>query len=183
MSHASRSRCRPSARTFIATRESLIPADRSVRASNTSSDVDLARYYDLDVADESDDIALYLALAEASDGPILELASGSGRLAVPLAEAGHRVVGVDLDAAMLDRARAQWTSARAEAVTGGSLELVQSDMTTLALHERFDLAILAFNSLLVLPDRESQQAVIGVMADHLSPDGRAVHRCLASFAR
>lgn len=152
----------------------MITAQRTARASNSSSNVDLARYYDMDVADESDDIAMYLALAEASDGPILELASGSGRIAVPLAEAGHRVVGVDLDAAMLDRARARWASAQAEAVTGGSLELVLSDMTNTAVDERFDLAILAFNSLLVLPDRKSQQAAIAVMADHLSPDGRAV---------
>jgi SAM-dependent methyltransferase len=152
----------------------LIPAQRSTRAALSQSDVDLARYYDMDVADETDDMAMYLALAEASDGPVLELASGSGRIAVPLAQAGHRVVGIDVDAAMLDRARARWTSAMAEPVTVGSLELVQSDMTKLALDERFDLAILAFNSLLVLADRESQQAAIGGMADHLSQDGRAV---------
>jgi len=153
----------------------LIPAQRSARrATHSQSDVDLARYYDMDVADETDDIPMYLALAEASDGPVLELATGSGRIAVPLAQAGHRVVGIDLDAAMLDRARTRWASARAEAVTVGSLELVQSDMTSLALNVRFDLAILAFNSLLVLADRKSQQAAIGVMAYHLSQDGRAV---------
>ena len=48
--------------------------------------------------------------------PLLELAVGSGRLAVPLALAGHRVVGVDHDAAMLERASAAWDSA------GGSIE-------------------------------------------------------------
>jgi SAM-dependent methyltransferase len=128
----------------------------------------------MDVADEADDIAMYLALAEGSDGPILELAAGSGRIAVPLAEAGHRVVGVDLDPAMLDRARIRWMSAQHGAVAGGSLDLVQSDMTNLALEERFDLAILGFNSLLVLPDWQSQQQAVQVMCDHLTADGRAV---------
>ena len=152
----------------------MIPERRSARGSRSSSDVDLARYYDMDVSEETDDIAMYLALAAASDGPVLELASGSGRIAVPLAEASHPVVGVDMDRAMLDRARARWSAAKTVAVTGGPLELVQSDMRDLALEERFDLAILAFNSLLVLPDRGSQEAAIQVMADHLSPDGRAV---------
>ena len=161
MSRASRLRCQPSAPTSIAIRPAsrkdealpLIPERRSAGGSRSSSDVDLARYYDMDVSEETDDIAMYLALAAASDGPVLELASGSGRIAVPLAEAGHPVVGVDLDSAMLDRARARWSAAKTVAVTGGPLELVQSDMRDLALEERFDLAILAFNSLLVLPDR------------------------------
>ena len=55
--------------------------------------------------DDPGDLDLYLALAARADGPILELAVGTGRLAIPLAEAGHRVTGVDLDPAMLDRAR------------------------------------------------------------------------------
>jgi len=65
----------------------------------------LARLYDLDLVEDPGDLDLYLALARRTGGPILELAAGSGRLAVPLAEAGHRVTGVDLDPAMLERAR------------------------------------------------------------------------------
>ena len=40
---------------------------------------------------------MYLALARATEGPVLELAVGSGRIAVPLAVAGHGVTGVDVD--------------------------------------------------------------------------------------
>ena len=61
----------------------------------------LARLYDLDLLDDPGDLDLYLALAGRAGGPILELATGSGRLAVPLAEAGYDVTGVDLDPAML----------------------------------------------------------------------------------
>ena len=66
----------------------------------------LARLYDLDLVDDPGDLDLYLALAERTGGPILELAVGTGRLAVPLAAAGDRVTGVDLDPAMLARAAA-----------------------------------------------------------------------------
>ena len=49
---------------------------------------------------------MYLALAEAADGPVLELMAGTGRMAVPLAAAGHASTAVDRDAAMLRRAAA-----------------------------------------------------------------------------
>ncbi|MEX2548525.1 MAG: class I SAM-dependent methyltransferase, partial [Chloroflexota bacterium] len=136
----------------------------------------LARYYDLDVFEEHGDLPMYLALAAASDGPVLELACGSGRLCVPLVSAGHTVVGVDRDPDMLNRARAAWaTSGAAQSTTSGaSLELVEADMTELDLDRRFDLVILAFNSLMLLPDRAAQERVIHVMRDHLTADGRVV---------
>jgi SAM-dependent methyltransferase len=62
----------------------------------------LARLYDLDLVDDPGDADLYLALAARAGGPVLELAVGTGRLAIPLAEAGYEVTGVDLDPAMLD---------------------------------------------------------------------------------
>ncbi|MFV2065008.1 MAG: hypothetical protein ACC726_16075, partial [Chloroflexota bacterium] len=68
----------------------------------------LARYYDLDVLDIAYDAELYQQLAQMVDGPILELAVGSGRLGIPLALAGHEVLGIDTDLAMLERARASW---------------------------------------------------------------------------
>lgn len=133
----------------------------------------LARYYDLDVAEEYGDIEMYLALAAASDGPILELACGSGRICVPLAAAGHHVTGVDRNPGMLDRARSAWSARNTEA-GGGSLDLVLADMTTVALKERFGLVILAFNGLLLLPDRKAQEQVVRTIAAQLEPDGRAI---------
>jgi 2-polyprenyl-3-methyl-5-hydroxy-6-metoxy-1,4-benzoquinol methylase len=64
----------------------------------------LARLYDLDLSEDPGDIELYLALAARTGGPILEIAAGSGRVAVPLAVAGYEVTAVDIDAAMLARA-------------------------------------------------------------------------------
>lgn len=142
------------------------PAGRDTAAA-------LARYYDLDLADERADVDMYLALARSTDGPILELAAGSGRIAVPLAAAGHQVTGVDIDPQMLERARTAWAAAQ-PAAGGGSLDLIEGDITGLDLGRRFGLVILALNSLLLLPDRPAQLAALRTMAAHLDKGGRAV---------
>ena len=136
--------------------------------------VALARLYDLDLADDPGDLDLYLALAARAAGPILELAVGSGRLAVPLAEAGYAVTGVDLDPAMLDRARARSESGRAD--SADRLTLIEADLVGLRLPDAgtFGLAFIALNSLLLLPDRAAQRSAIRTMAHHLAPGGLAI---------
>jgi SAM-dependent methyltransferase len=133
----------------------------------------LARLYDLDLVDDAGDLDLYLALAERTGGPILELAVGSGRLAVPIASAGDRVTGVDLDPAMLARARHRADEAGPE--TTERLTLVEADLIGLRLAEagRYGLAFIALNSLMVLETRAAQRAAIQVLADHLAPGGVA----------
>jgi len=132
----------------------------------------LARLYDLDLTEDPGDLDLYLALAERADGPILELAAGTGRLAIPLAEAGHDVTAVDLDPAMLDRARS-----RASAIAGADrLEFVEADLVGLRLPAAgtYGLAFIALNSIMVLPNRDAQRAALRTLSDHLAPGGLAV---------
>ncbi len=133
----------------------------------------LARYYDLDLLDDPGDLALYEALAQRSDGTILELGAGSGRLAVALAAQGHSVTAVDLDPAMIERARAAWQRQMGSGQSG-RLALVEADMLSLDLPDRFDLVILALNTLLLLGDRARQQAALETMTRHLSAEGVAV---------
>jgi SAM-dependent methyltransferase len=147
------------------------------RSRSAPGGADLARYYDLDLLDDPGDVDMYLALAAAHDGPVLELASGSGRICVALAAAGHDVTGVDRDPDMLGRARAAWQRLQdgdRGVVAGGSLELIERDIDGLRLKRRFSLVILAFDTLLVLGDRAAQQAALEVMARHLAPGGRAL---------
>jgi SAM-dependent methyltransferase len=134
----------------------------------------LARLYDLDVAEDPGDLDLYLALAARTGGPILELMAGSGRLAVPLAVAGHEVVAVDRDPAMLARAHAAATAAGPAA--GRRLSLVEGDAEDYrhAGTPRFRLAFIALGSLLLLPDRRAQRRAVETLAAHLAPDGVAV---------
>jgi SAM-dependent methyltransferase len=133
---------------------------------------DLARCYDLDMLDVAYDAELYLRLAHEAGGAVLELGVGSGRLAVPLALAGHRVVGVDHDAAMLDRAAAAWERERG-AVERSRLELVHGDLSTFRTAERFGLVFLAVNTFLLAPDDAARSAVLTTMRTHLAPGGLA----------
>lgn len=134
--------------------------------------VALARLYDVDLLEDPGDLELYLALAARAAGRILELGVGSGRLAVPLAAAGWSVTGVDLDPAMLARARARAVAADPQAAA--RLDLVEGDARTVRLKERFGLAFVALNSLLLFGDRAGQAAAIQCLADHLAPGGIAV---------
>ena len=134
----------------------------------------LARLYDLDLSVDPGDVDLYLALAARTDRPVVELAAGSGRLAVPLAEAGHRVTGIDRDPAMLERARARVADAGpgvAERIT-----LVGGDLFTTrpAGAGAYGLAILALNSILVLGGRREQRRAFDVLAGLIAPGGIAV---------
>jgi SAM-dependent methyltransferase len=134
--------------------------------------VALARLYDLDMADDPGDLDLYLALAARADGPILELGVGSGRLAVPLAAAGWPVTGVDVDPAVLARARSR--AATAGRAVAGRLELIEADASAVRLAGRYRLALVALNSLLVFGGRSTQAAAIRTLAEHLEPGGLAV---------
>ncbi len=76
------------------------------------------------------DIGFYVDLARKAEGPLVELAVGNGRVAIPVAQAtGRRVIGVDTSRAMLDQARARAREA------GVELDLRQGDMRDLAISE------------------------------------------------
>jgi SAM-dependent methyltransferase len=137
----------------------------------------LARLYDLDLVDDPGDLDLYLALAARTGGPILELAAGSGRIAVPLARAGYEVTAVDIDPAMLARLRHRLEeTATAEPEVAARVHLVERDLVGLDIpgSPRFGLAVLALNSILLLDSREKQRAALETMARHLAPGGVAV---------
>lgn len=144
-------------------------------------DAALARLYDLDLAEDPGDLDLYLALAERTGDPIVELAVGTGRVAVLLARAGHHVIGVDADEAMLARARVRANAATpkngspAPRVTLFRRDMVEVRRADLGpdLAGGAHLAILALNSILLLADRARQRAVLATMAGLLAPGGVA----------
>jgi SAM-dependent methyltransferase len=134
-----------------------------VRADQPWADAQLAQLYDAFPFDG--DVPLYLDLARAEGGRVLEVACGSGRLTVPLVEAGNRVVGVDVSPHML-------------AITRGKLDdpsvvLEQADMRTFDVRERgpFDLSIVAVKSFAYLLDAADQLAALQRIAAHLRPAG------------
>lgn len=134
----------------------------------------LARLYDLDLSEDPGDLDLLLALAARAEGPILELAAGSGRLTVPLAEAGYRVTGVDLDPAMLARAR-EAADAAGRAVAR-RVRLVEDDARSVRLDDAgtYGLAFIPLNSIFLLGSRADQAAAVRTLAGHLAPGGIAM---------
>lgn len=112
-----------------------------------------------------DDEGAVAALAEfAADGPVLEFGVGTGRLAVPLAERGVDVTGVDISPEMLAKLRE-----KSSAVT-----VVEDDMTTVSLGREFAVAFIAFNSIFILETLEGQVELFRNAARHLRPGGRFV---------
>ncbi len=134
----------------------------------------LARLYDLDLAEDPGDEDLYVALAQRTGGPILELGVGTGRIAAVLAGEGHEVVGVDIDPAMLERARARLAGATDR--TRRSVDLVEGDLLDVRLDRSgsFRLAFIALNTLFLLATRQRQRSAMASLAAHLAPGGLAV---------
>ena len=106
-------------------------------------------------------------LAElAGDGAALEFAIGTGRIAVPLAERGVRVAGIDNSEAMLARLREKPGSERIEAVAG--------DMSATRVDGEFSLVYLVFNTIFNLVTQDGQVACFENAAAHLRDGGRFV---------
>jgi SAM-dependent methyltransferase len=137
----------------------------------------LARLYDVDLQEDPGDLDLYLALAARTGGPVLELAAGTGRVAIALAQAGHQVTAVDIDPAMLARLRARLEALGSdEAEAAARVHVVEADLAGLKLPggPRFGLVFVALNSLLQLGSRTAQRAAFVTMARHLARDGVGV---------
>jgi SAM-dependent methyltransferase len=126
-----------------------------------------ARHYEAWSADMTEDVAFYVDLAREANGPVVELAVGTGRVAIPVArETGRRVLGIDLEPAMLEQARAGADAA------GVDLDLRLGDMRDLDLEEPAALIMCPFRSLLHLPTWDDRRRVFERVAANLLPGGR-----------
>jgi ubiquinone/menaquinone biosynthesis C-methylase UbiE len=126
-----------------------------------------APVYDDWAADMTEDVDFYVELAREAEGPVLELAVGTGRIAIPIAQrAGKRVVGIDLSPAMLALARERATAA------GVEVELREGDMRDLDEERATDLVICPYRALLHLPTWADRRGVFERVARALRPGGR-----------
>ena len=116
------------------------------------------------------DAAFYARLAHEGGGPVLELACGTGRIAVVLAERGFEVTGVDISDGMLTIARRK--AAQGPAAVRDRLTFVRQDMTCLDLPGRFGLVFIPFRSFQHLLTVDLQRKTLNAVARHLEPDGR-----------
>jgi SAM-dependent methyltransferase len=132
-----------------------------------SWDEAFARRYDEWSAEMTEDVPFYVGLAREADGPVVELAIGNGRVAIPVAEAmGRPVIGIDTSPAMLEQARARAAEA------GVELHLHEGDMRELTLDEPAGLIYCPFRALLHLPTWSDRRETFERVAASLRPGGR-----------
>ncbi len=120
----------------------------------------LADLYDLEYAHDYD-LPFWLAFAEREAGPVVEWGAGTGRLAVPLAAAGHDVTAVELSGEMVERGKGK----------SKTVEWIVGDMRGAQPGRRYGLAVCAFNSFLCLTSVDDALAFLRNARDHLSPGG------------
>jgi ubiquinone/menaquinone biosynthesis C-methylase UbiE len=132
--------------------------------------VDYAEYYDFD-HDTTVDVSFYLDYAHQCGSPILELACGTGRLMIPLAEAGFEVYGVDFSENMLAICRQKV----AERHLQDRVHLVQADMADFELpRQDFSLAYIPVRSFMHLFTQHHQLSCLSRVYDHLRPGGHLI---------
>jgi trans-aconitate methyltransferase len=120
--------------------------------------------YDRWAAQMTDDVPFYVELAREADGPVVELAVGTGRVGIPVARGiGRTVIGIDSSPAMLAQARA---------AGGDVLDLRLADMRAFELEVRAALVYCPFRALLHLPTWSDRRIVFERVAATLLPGGR-----------
>ena len=115
-----------------------------------------------------EDVAFYLEEARRSGGPVIELGVGTGRIAVPIAADGIRVIGVDSSSGMLD------VCARRAALTSVEIDLRVGDLREPPVEERVPLVICPFRSLLHMQTDDDRRAVLAAARRLLLPEGHFV---------
>src|SRR6476469_326078 len=123
--------------------------------------------YDEWSAPMTEDVEFYVALAKDADGPLVELAIGNGRVAIPVARAtGRSVLGIDSSPAMLEQARTRAVAA------GVELDLREGDMRELEVADPAALIYCPFRALLHLPTWSDRRRTFERVAASLLPGGR-----------
>jgi SAM-dependent methyltransferase len=135
----------------------------------TSFGYEVSKRYDAEETrgDEDDTVALLAGLARGRDA--LELAVGTGRIALPLAQTGVRVDGIELSRDMVDRLR--------EKPGGAELDVTIGDMSSVATGRRYGLVYLVYNTIGNLLTQDDQVRCFENAARHLSDDGAFVLEC------
>ncbi len=125
----------------------------------------IAELYDPWSASVVEDVAFYLEEARRSGGPVVELGIGTGRIAVPIAADGIRVIGIDTSRGMLD------VCARRAALAGVDVDLRLGALREPPVAERVPLVICPFRSLLHMHTDEDRRRVLAAVRERLLPGG------------
>lgn len=132
-------------------------------------DADLYDAYGLGVPG---DVEFYVQEARRAGSPVLEIGCGTGRITLPVAQAGIEVTGIDISPAMLDVARKKLGALAPE--TRSRVKLVEADMREFSLADRFRLIMAPYRAFLALLTVDDQKRALGRFRDHLAEGGRLI---------
>lgn len=128
------------------------------------ADIYDVRYLEAFVEDTADAVSFLKTLAE--EGPALELGIGTGRVAIPLAEAGVEVHGIDASEAMVAKLRSK--------PVGDSIQVTVGSFADFSVEARFPLVYVVFNTFFSLLTQDEQVSSFASVARHLTPGGAFV---------
>lgn len=134
----------------------------------------IADYYDSSpiLTQRKQDIPFYCSAVRQYGDPVLELGCGTGRITLAIAEAGFRIVGLDISGKMLERAGEKRLAMRREARE--RVHLIQSDMTRFDLGEKFLTVLIPFRPFQHLLETEQQMDCLKCVKKHLGKNGRLI---------
>lgn len=115
------------------------------------------------------DVPFFMRQLPRKKQQILEITVGTGRAAIPMAQAGHRVVGIDYDPGVLEIARHKRDSV---GLSERDLKLLHLNALKLNLPDKFDWICIFFNTFLGFTELEEQDQLLKVVRQHLKPRGR-----------
>jgi SAM-dependent methyltransferase len=144
-----------------------MPAIHTVKQTMNSY-AQIARFYDWENAEFTEDLPFWCELARERGGPVLELGCGSGRVLLHLAREGFETTGVDSSPEMIALARARMAKQPALA---GRIQLLETDFRRIDLKKKFPLVIAPFNTFSHLTEPADIGAALGAIAAHLAPGG------------
>jgi len=127
----------------------------------------IARYYDAEHTDKTDDLAMYSELAEEYGGPILDVGCGTGRVVFHLAQEGHVTHGIDSEYDMLERAKMKldvFSHIR------DKLMFYHGDILTYQMDKKFKMALLSYNALMHFHSQEEQLALLRRLHEWMQPN-------------
>lgn len=131
----------------------------------------IARYYDAEHQDKTDDLMMFTALAAEYGDPIFEVASGTGRVQFHLAQEGYEVHGIDIEPAMLERAQSR---AEQSPKLKDKLKFIQGDILKYTTKQRYKLVLFPYNGLMHFHEQEKQLTLLRRLRALMTDDGLLV---------
>jgi SAM-dependent methyltransferase len=131
-----------------------------------------ATFYDFCFTGLEGDVQFYVEEAHKTETPVLEIGCGTGRILLPIAQAGVPIVGLDRSTTMLGILRRKLGKLGPE--TQNRVELVEADMRDFSLGEQFNLITIPYRAFLHLLTSKAQRQALACIREHLTDKGRLI---------